>query len=167
MAKITRCDAGCRSPSSPELARAKLTLLGDSCYIAPLNFKEAWPGPEQASARFLNDNLSKENNPVRQLLLAAFAGASLVLSVGANAAGDAAAGKSKSAVCMACHGPTGTSPNPLWPNLAGQKAPYMVKQLKAFKSGARKDPIMGPMAAPLSDQDMENLSAYFASQKQK
>jgi cytochrome c553 len=43
----------------------------------------------------------------------------------------------------------------------------MVKQLKAFKSGARKDPIMGPMAAPLSDQDMENLSAYFASQKQK
>jgi cytochrome c553 len=104
---------------------------------------------------------------VRQLLLAAFAGASLVLSVGANAAGDAAAGKSKSAVCMACHGPTGTSPNPLWPNLAGQKAPYMVKQLKAFKSGARKDPIMGPMAAPLSDQDMENLSAYFASQKQK
>jgi cytochrome c553 len=104
---------------------------------------------------------------VRQLLLAAFAGASLILSVSANAAGDAAAGKSKSAVCMACHGPTGTSPNPLWPNLAGQKAPYLVKQLKAFKSGARKDPIMAPMAAPLSDQDMENLAAYYSSQKQK
>jgi cytochrome c553 len=142
-----------------------LTLLGDSCYIAPLNFKEPWP--EQTNARVLNDDLSKENHPVRQLLLAAFAGASLVLSVGANAAGDAAAGKSKSAVCMACHGATGTSPNPLWPNLAGQKAPYLVKQLKAFKSGARKDPIMAPMAAPLSDQDMENLAAYYSSQKQK
>jgi cytochrome c553 len=104
---------------------------------------------------------------VRQLLLAAFAGASLVLSVGANAAGDAAAGKSKSAVCMACHGATGTSPNPMWPNLAGQKAPYLVKQLKDFKSGARKDPVMAPMAAPLSDQDMENLAAYYSSQKQK
>jgi len=104
---------------------------------------------------------------VRQLLLAAFAGASLVLSVGANAAGDAAAGKSKSAVCMACHGPTGTSSNPMWPNLAGQKAPYLVKQLKDFKSGARKDPVMAPMAAPLSDQDMENLAAYYSSQKQK
>ena len=122
---------------------------------------------EQSSARFLNNNLSKENNPVRQLFLAAFAGASLVLSVGANAAGDAAAGKSKSAVCVACHGPTGTSPNPLWPNLAGQKAPYMVKQLKDFKSGARKDPIMEPMASPLSDQDMENLAAFYSSQKQK
>jgi cytochrome c553 len=104
---------------------------------------------------------------VRQLLLAAFAGASLVLSVGANAAGDAAAGKSKSAVCMACHGPTGTSSNPMWPNLAGQKAPYLVKQLKDFKSGARKDPVMAPMAAPLSAQDMENLAAYFSTQKPK
>ena len=104
---------------------------------------------------------------MRQLLLAAFAGASLVLSVGANAAGDAAAGKSKSAVCMACHGPTGTSSNPMWPNLAGQKAPYLVKQLKDFKSGARKDPVMAPMAAPLSAQDMENLAAYFSSQKPK
>jgi cytochrome c553 len=104
---------------------------------------------------------------VRQLLLAAFAGASLILSVGANAAGDAAAGKSKSAVCAACHGATGTSPNAMWPNLAGQKEAYLLKQLKAFKSGARKDPMMGPMAMPLSDQDMANLAAYFSSQKQK
>lgn len=104
---------------------------------------------------------------MRQLLLAAFAGASLVLSAGANAAGDAAAGKSKAAVCAACHGPDGNSANPLWPKLAGQHAPYMVKQLKDFKSGARKDPVMSPMAAPLTDQDMENVSAYYASQKQK
>lgn len=104
---------------------------------------------------------------MRRLLLAAIAGASLVLSVSAGAAGDAAAGKAKSVVCAACHGADGNSSNPLWPNLAGQHAPYMVKQLKDFKSGARKDPVMAPMAAPLSDQDMENLAAYFASQKQQ
>ncbi len=102
-----------------------------------------------------------------RLLLAAIAGASLVLSASAGAAGDAAAGKAKSAVCAACHGADGNSTNPLWPNLAGQHAPYMVKQLKDFKSGARKDPVMAPMAAPLSEQDMENLAAYFASQEQK
>jgi len=104
---------------------------------------------------------------VRKLLLAAFAGASLILSAGAGAAGDAAAGKAKSGVCAACHGATGTAPNPVWPNLAGQNAPYLVKQLKDFKSGARKNPIMSPQAMPLSDQDMENLAAYFASQKPK
>ena len=104
---------------------------------------------------------------MRKLLLAAFAGASLVLSAGAGAAGDAAAGKAKAALCAACHGPDGNSTNPLWPNIAGQHAPYMVKQLKDFKSGARKDPVMSPMAMPLSDQDIENVAAYFASQKQK
>jgi cytochrome c553 len=104
---------------------------------------------------------------VRRLLLAGLAGASLILSASALAAGDAAAGKSKSAVCGACHGPDGNSMNGMWPNLAGQKAPYLVKQLKDFKSGARKDPVMAPMAAPLSAQDMENLAAFYASQKLK
>ena len=104
---------------------------------------------------------------MKQLLVAAFAGASLVLSAGAGAAGDAAAGKARSAVCAACHGPDGNSTNPLWPKLAGQHAAYIVKQIKDFKSGARKDPVMSPMAAPLTDQDAENLAAYFSSQKQK
>lgn len=104
---------------------------------------------------------------MRRLFIAAFAGASLVLSTAAGAAGDAAAGKAKSAMCAACHGPDGNSSNPMWPNLAGQHAAYMTKQLKDFKSGARKDPVMAPMATPLSDQDMENLSAYYASQTQK
>jgi cytochrome c553 len=104
---------------------------------------------------------------VKRLLLAGFAGASLLLSASAGAAGDVAAGKAKSSICGACHGASGTSANPMWPNLAGQHAPYIVKQLKNFKSGARKDPVMAPMAAPLSVQDMENLAAYYASQKQK
>lgn len=83
------------------------------------------------------------------------------------AQGDAAAGKSKSAPCAACHGADGNSSNPLWPNLAGQHAAYMVKQLEAFKSGERKDPLMSPMAAGLSEKDMQDLAAYFASQKPK
>ena len=83
------------------------------------------------------------------------------------AGGFAVAGKAKAIVCSACHGADGNSTNPVWPKLAGQHAAYVVKQLKAFKSGARKDPVMQGMAAPLSEQDMENLAAWYASQKQK
>ncbi len=85
----------------------------------------------------------------------------------AQAGGDAAKGKAKAAVCGACHGRDGNSTNPIWPKLAGQHAAYIVKQLKAFKSGARKDPMMSPQAANLSEEDMENLAAYFSSQKPK
>ncbi len=81
------------------------------------------------------------------------------------AAGDAAAGKAKSAICAACHGADGISPSPLWPNLAGQKEAYLVKQIKAFKNGERKDPSMAPMVAALTDADIENLAAYYASLK--
>ncbi|MBL4910311.1 MAG: cytochrome c [Alteromonadaceae bacterium] len=80
-------------------------------------------------------------------------------------AGDAAAGKAKSAMCGACHGAAGVSALPMYPNLAGQKEAYLSKQLKDFKSGARKDPVMSSMAAPLSDADVVNLAAYFASLK--
>ena len=80
-------------------------------------------------------------------------------------AGDIAAGKAKSATCAACHGAEGISAIPMYPNLAGQKEAYLVKQLKDFKSGARKDPVMGAMAMPLSDDDIANVSAYFASKK--
>ena len=81
------------------------------------------------------------------------------------AKGDAAAGKKKSATCIACHGQKGISNNPLWPNLAGQKEKYLIKQLKDFKSGKRTDPSMSPMAKPLTDQDIENLAAYYSSLK--
>ncbi|MAG77379.1 MAG: cytochrome C [Colwelliaceae bacterium] len=80
-------------------------------------------------------------------------------------AADVAAGKAKSAVCAACHGAEGISAIPMYPNLAGQKAAYIEKQLKDFKSGARKDPVMAPMAMPLSDADIANLAAYYASLK--
>lgn len=87
-------------------------------------------------------------------------------ATGLQAAGDAAAGKTKSATCMACHGPDGNSPNPEWPKLAGQHPDYIIKQLSEFKAGLRKNDLMSPMAAPLSDQDMQDLAAYFSDQSQ-
>lgn len=78
--------------------------------------------------------------------------------------GDAEAGQVKSAVCGACHGATGHSSAPTYPNLAGQKAAYIVKQLADFKAGTRTDMMMAPMAVNLSEQDMADLAAYFASQ---
>lgn len=80
------------------------------------------------------------------------------------AAGDAAAGRNKASACTACHGLTGVSSNDSWPNLAGQKRTYLVKQLKAFREGVRTDPLMSPMAKPLSDEDIDNLAAYFSTQ---
>jgi cytochrome c553 len=77
-------------------------------------------------------------------------------------AGDAAAGKSKAAACAACHGAAGVSPMDVWPNLAGQKPGYLVKQMKAFRDGGRKDPMMSPMAAALTDEDIDNLAAYYS-----
>jgi cytochrome c553 len=82
----------------------------------------------------------------------------------AEAAGDAAAGKTKSAVCAGCHGDKGqgVAPNPA---LAGKPEADQVKALKDFKSGSRTNPIMNGIAASLSDQDAEDLAAYYASFK--
>ena len=86
----------------------------------------------------------------------------LSINIAVAASGDVDAGKTKAATCAACHGSNGIGASDTFPNLAGQHADYIVKQLKAFKSGDRKNPLMGPMAAPLSEQDMADLAAYFA-----
>ena len=77
--------------------------------------------------------------------------------------GDAEAGQAKSVTCSACHGADGVSINPLWPNLAGQGAPYIVAQLRNFKENRRINPLMNAQAMALSEQDMQDLAAYFAS----
>lgn len=79
-------------------------------------------------------------------------------------AGDAAAGQAKSAICAACHGAAGISANELWPNLAGQKEGYLIKQMKAFRDGIRNDPLMTAMSKTLTDTDIENLAAFYSSQ---
>jgi len=78
-------------------------------------------------------------------------------------AGDVDAGKAKAASCAGCHGATGISSNPMWPNLAGQQSGYLVKQMKAFRDGTRNDPMMSPMAKPLTDTDIDNIAAYYNS----
>ena len=65
--------------------------------------------------------------------------------------------------CFACHGERGISPNELWPNLAGQKKGYMLKQLQDFRSGYRKNPLMEPFVKSLTDQDISNVVEYFSS----
>ncbi|NQZ07940.1 MAG: cytochrome c [Algicola sp.] len=99
-----------------------------------------------------------------KLLTSLIIAASACSAFSANAA-DAAAGKAKSAMCAACHGAAGISAIPMYPNLAGQKEAYLLKQMKAFKAGSRKDPVMAPMTMALSDADMANLSAYYAGLK--
>ena len=80
--------------------------------------------------------------------------------------GHAGAGKTKASQCAGCHGSDGNSTGAQFPNLAAQHAKYIYAQLKAFKSGARKNSIMNSMAAGLSDQDMKDLAVYFSQQKE-
>ena len=90
----------------------------------------------------------------------------VVMMAGATAAwaeGDAERGQSMAALCSACHGPDGVSVNPLWPSLAGQQELYLVNSIKAYRDGVREDVSMQPFVSTLSDQDVEDLAAYYAS----
>jgi len=80
-------------------------------------------------------------------------------------AGNPAAGKSKAEGCSGCHGGEGNSEDPNNPRVAGQYESYLVKTLREYKSGARKNAIMNGMAASLSEQDIQDIAAYYASQK--
>ncbi len=64
--------------------------------------------------------------------------------------------------CAACHGAKGVSANPVWPNLAGQGKDYLAKQLRAFKSGERKDPLMSSIANTINDADVESIAEYYS-----
>ncbi len=79
--------------------------------------------------------------------------------------GDAAAGKEKAATCAGCHGADGQSPNAMYPVLASQYADYLVHALESYQSGQRKDPIMSTFAAALTEEDIRDLAAWFASQQ--
>jgi cytochrome c553 len=88
------------------------------------------------------------------VVAAAFAGGAL--------AGDPVAGEAKSKTCAACHGADGNSATADFPRIAGQPADYLVKAMRDYKSGARKNPIMAPQMANLSRRDMEDLAAFYA-----
>ncbi len=103
---------------------------------------------------------------MRKTILSIMAGLAVCLqSVVATGEGNPEAGKAKSAACAACHMPDGNSVNPEWPKIAGQLPNYLASQLRAFKSGERVNEIMDPFLAPLSEQDIEDVAAYFSTQK--
>ncbi len=87
---------------------------------------------------------------------------STIVQAQATLKGDPEQGKTKAALCAACHGVAGVSINPLWPSLAGQQEQYLVKQIKAFRDGEREDITMQPFVENLSDQDVADLAAFYA-----
>ena len=89
----------------------------------------------------------------------------LALTAPASAGGDAQAGRSKSAPCHACHGETGHGSGPIYPKLAGQYQSYLAKALQDYRDGTRDNLVMSPFAASLSDQDIDDLAAWFSSQQ--
>ena len=102
---------------------------------------------------------------MRILNIIAVAAALTLAHTGVQAAGDIDAGKTKSAPCAACHGADGNSPTGAFPIIAGQYADYMAQALKDYQTGKRKNPIMAGLVANLTEQDRQDLAAYFASQK--
>lgn len=98
----------------------------------------------------------------RLWIVAAACSAALAAGTG-QAAGNVEAGSAKSAVCQGCHGANGVSINPDWPNLAGIGAGYIVQQVHNFKEGKRQNPVMQPMAMAVSDDDLEDIAAFFNS----
>ena len=89
----------------------------------------------------------------------------LIAPVSLLMAGDVEAGKSKSIVCSACHGQDGNSINPLWPSLAGQHKQYTIHTLKAYKNGTRVDAVMQAQVMALTEEDFEDIAAYYNAQK--
>ena len=81
-----------------------------------------------------------------------------------NGSGDPVAGKTKSQICQGCHGMNGNSTDELIPKLAGQYDEYIIKQMHNYQAGIRSHEIMNGMAAPLSDNDLADIAAYFADQ---
>ncbi|MCP5298187.1 MAG: cytochrome c4 [Chromatiaceae bacterium] len=103
----------------------------------------------------------RDHRPTLKLLL----GLLLAGCVAPALAGDPAAGKVKSSVCVGCHGLDGNSPLPATPHLAGLAATYVVNQLRSFKDGSRPSPVMAAMAAGLTEEDMQDIGAWFAGQR--
>jgi cytochrome c553 len=101
------------------------------------------------------------------ILVGGLTGAALASQAPSKPIGDPKAGEAKAnTICMACHGPQGNSIIPMWPKLAGQLPDYAYKQLMDYKTGNRQNAQMSPMAAPLTEQEILDLAAYYASQTQ-
>ncbi|MFK5895310.1 MAG: c-type cytochrome [Pseudomonadota bacterium] len=104
---------------------------------------------------------------MKKFIITALSAVAIISSSSLMAAGNAETGKTKAATCLACHGADGNSIAPNFPNLAAQGEAYMVKQLMDFKAGKRKDPTMNAMVLPLDEQTMQDIAAFYSTQKVK
>ena len=100
---------------------------------------------------------------VLKLWVCLLSAGSFLTANGSVAAGDVKVGRAKALMCQACHGLDGLSKTPDAPNISGQVEPYLVAQLQAFRSGARKNDAMSVVAPSLSDDDIDDLAAYFSA----
>lgn len=98
-----------------------------------------------------------------KLITAILAFSALLFTTVANSAGDPAAGQQKSAICAACHGADGNSIVAIWPSIAGQHQDYFVKQMLDIQKSIRKNDQMTPIIAAMTEQDFQDLAAYFSS----
>ena len=107
------------------------------------------------------DNLSEQDMEDIAAYVSKFRGMNSTLPI----SGNPQAGKNKAATCASCHGEDGNSENSMFPRLAGQYESYLVRALSEYKSGARSNPMMMGFASTLSEEDMKDVAAYYASQK--
>jgi cytochrome c553 len=146
---------------------AKRALLATtSTALLSIVWAAAWAAPQAGAAAAATGTDTASSSPAAAG--PATAGGSATTSAPAVTPdpyldGSAQAGGTRAAVCFSCHGPDGNSQNPVWPRLAGQNAVYIAEQLHLFRAGIRKNPVMQPMAAGLSDQDIDNLAVFFAA----
>jgi len=111
------------------------------------------------------DLVSKEKSLfTRQICISFTLTLLLIAPISFSMAGDVEAGKSKSIVCSACHGQDGNSINPLWPSLAGQHKQYTIHTLRAYQNGTRVDAVMQAQVMALTEQDLEDIAAYYNAQ---
>lgn len=96
-------------------------------------------------------------------MIAALLGAAALFSTASSSADDIAAGKQKAQSCAMCHGINGIAQMPNTPHLAGQPAAYLAEQLKNYRTGKRSNEIMNVIAKPLTDQEIANVAAWYAS----
>ena len=99
----------------------------------------------------------------REGVALALAAAFALAAAPSPASADAAAGRTKAQMCATCHGANGLAVAPNTPHVAGQPEPYLIEQLKAYRSGKRAHEVMGVVAKPLTDADIAELAAWFAS----
>jgi cytochrome c553 len=155
--KTVNCEV-CHGPAQGHPQNRKLPIPPDTVKLCTL-CHEAMPGRPSTQPQIV----VAQHSLGQQCIVCHNPHAPKIVAAAAEMTGDAAAGAKRATACASCHGDNGISANDTWPNLAGQNAVYLARILGAYKSGDQKDVAMTPIAQGLSDDDVRNLAAYYAS----